>query len=51
MHLIVLIPCILIAFLGADLLGSIIEEGRRRLQSRKRRDSVERWIRDVPLSH
>jgi hypothetical protein len=51
MHLIVLIPCVLIAILGADLLGSILEQGRRQLQSRQRRDAVQRWIRDVPLNH
>jgi hypothetical protein len=52
MHLfVVLVPCILIAILGTDLLRAILDEGRLRMQSRKRRESVQRWIRDAQLSH
>jgi hypothetical protein len=51
MHLSLLFPCLLIVILGADLLGGIIEEGRRQFQLRQRRDSVRRWLRDAQVSH
>jgi hypothetical protein len=51
MHLTVLVPCILIVILGADLLGGILNEGKRRLQSKQRRDSLRRWISGAQVSH
>jgi len=46
MHPIVLIPCMLIVILCAYLLRGVIHEGRRRLQSRRRRDGLLRWLAD-----
>ena len=51
MLLLVLIPCILIAILGADLARGILAEGRRQMQKKQRRDSVLRWLRDAHVSH
>ena len=51
MHLGILIPCILIAILGVDLLSGIMNQGRQRLQSKQRRDSLLRWMRGGQPSH
>ena len=51
MNLTIIIPGLLIALVAADLVRGILSEGRKRMQSRQRRDSVLRWVRDAQTSH
>jgi hypothetical protein len=40
-----LIPCVVIVVLGSGLLRSIVLDGRRRLQSKRRTNLVAHWVR------
>jgi hypothetical protein len=51
MNVVVIIPSVLIAVAAVDLLRHIVVEGRKRMQSKRRRDAVLRWVRDAQLSN
>ncbi|MEQ1885415.1 MAG: hypothetical protein ABL967_10160 [Bryobacteraceae bacterium] len=51
LQLTIMIPAVVIAIAAFDLLRRILSEGQKKMQSRKRRDAVMRWVREEQIHH